>query len=204
MVSCVLSARRTPDEIALVTKAELRQRFAAQVRNWILNREERRAASEAICREIMQHRAWREPKLVCAFLPLPSEPQITPLWERKGGPDFCFPRVRGENVELVRIEDRERLSRAIWKLAGPEFDATPVVAADSVNLFLVPGLAFTRDGRRLGRGGGYYDRLLARRNHGSVALGVCFSIQLVDAMPTEIHDQHMDAVITERGVAPAG
>ena len=172
-----------------MTKAELRLRLAAQVREWVLSGDERRTAAEAICRAIEQHRAWKDAKLVCAFLPLPSEPRIAPLWERQAGPNLCFPRVRSTGLELIRIDDRERLASADWKLAGAEFDAAPVVALDAVDLFLVPGLAFTHDGRRLGRGGGCYDRLLAHRASHSTALGVCFAIQLVDTLPVEVHDQ---------------
>jgi 5-formyltetrahydrofolate cyclo-ligase len=185
---------------ARVTKAELRLRLAAQVHTWMLSGDEQRTASEAICGAIEQHRAWRDAKLVCAFLPLPSEPRVTPLWERDSGPDFCFPRVHGADLELIRIDDRERLASAHWKLAGAEFDAAPIVALDAVDLFLVPGLAFTHDGRRLGRGGGCYDRLLAHRASHSTALGVCFAIQLVDTLPVEVHDQRVDEVLTERGI----
>lgn len=185
-----------------MTKVELRQRLASELRAWISDRGRHHTASDVICREIQQQRTWREAKLICAFLPLPSEPQIAPMWALESGPPFCFPRVCDGDVELIRIENREHLARADWKLADPEFAAAPVVAPDAVDLFLVPGLAFSPDGRRLGRGGGYYDRLLAKRSRRSVAQGVCFSIQLVEALPIEAHDQHVDAVITERGVAP--
>ena len=166
----------------------------------MLSGDEQRTASEAICRGIEQHRAWQEAKLVCAFLPLSSEPRITPLWEQNRCPEFCFPRVRDAGLELIRIDDRAQLASADWKLTRPEFAAAPLVALDAVDLFLVPGLAFTHDGRRLGRGGGWYDRLLSRRVPLSTALGVCFAIQLMDTLPIEVHDQHVDAVITERGI----
>jgi 5-formyltetrahydrofolate cyclo-ligase len=64
----------------------------------------------------------------------------------------------------------------------------------------VPGLAFTRKGLRLGRGGGYYDRYLAALPPTTLKIGVCFALQLVDAMPTEPHDQRMNAVVTEEGL----
>lgn len=184
-----------------MTKNELRRAAVARLRSIVLAATVRRGASAEICRAIKQQRAWQEAALVCAFLPLPSEPQIAPLWDRERGPDFCFPRVAGSGLELIRVADRALLRRADWKLAAPEFERAPTVAPESVDLFLVPGAAFTADGRRLGRGGGYYDRLLAQRSRRSTALGVCFAIQLLDSIPIEPHDQHMDAVITERGAA---
>ncbi len=204
MVSCVLSARCMPDENICVTKVELRRHLATKMHRWMLDRADPRAASEAICRNIEHHRAWQRATLVCAFLPLPSEPRIGALWEREQERRFCFPRVRGTAMELIRVDDRDRLAHADWRLAGPEFDAAPVVPADSVDLFLVPGLGFTPAGQRLGRGGGYYDRLLPQRSSTCTTLGVCFSLQLVETLPVELHDAPMDAVITERGLTPAG
>jgi 5-formyltetrahydrofolate cyclo-ligase len=65
------------------------------------------------------------------------------------------------------------------------------------DLVLVPGLAFSRAGHRLGRGGGFYDRLLAGRARGAVKIGVCFSLQLHDEVPTEKHDVVLDVVISD-------
>ena len=68
---------------------------------------------------------------------------------------------------------------------------------EAIDLVLVPALAFSRDRHRLGRGGGFFDRLLGGRGAGAFKLGVCFSFQVVDAMATEPHDVIMDAVVTE-------
>lgn len=186
-----------------MTKAELRRRLTTKVRTRFQSRDDHRHASQAICRAITQHHTFHKAKLICAFLPLPSEPGITSLWEQMGGPGFCFPRVREGSVELIQSGDRESLRDADWKLAGSGFDLAPVVPPEAVDLFLVPGLAFTPDGRRLGRGGGYYDRLLARRAIGSTAIGICFAVQLLESLPTEPHDQRVDAVITEHGITAA-
>ncbi len=76
--------------------------------------------------------------------------------------------------------------------------AWPVMKPDRVALALVPGVAFDAAGGRLGRGGGYYDRLLAG-SHRPVSIGVCFGFQLVPAVPMEAHDARVDAVVSERG-----
>ncbi len=130
-----------------------------------------------------------------------SEPDIEPLWTGGTETRLCLPRVRGEEVELIRLEDPAVLRGATWKLAEGVFEDAPVVAPESVDLFLVPGLAFTASGQRLGRGGGYYDRLLLRRGSESITLGVCFAAQLWDAIPIETHDQQVDAVLTEAGIS---
>lgn len=148
-------------------------------------------------RAIRDLAAWREARLVCAFLPLRSEPQIQPLWQTESGPEFCFPRIRSDGLELLLIEDRALLTAADWKLETPEFAACPIVSLAKVDLIFVPGLAFTRDGRRLGRGGGYYDRLLADCPRRTVRVGVCFECQIVEDLPSELHDQHVQGLATE-------
>jgi 5-formyltetrahydrofolate cyclo-ligase len=69
------------------------------------------------------------------------------------------------------------------------------VSVSSIDCILVPGLAFTSCGRRLGRGGGYYDRTLAEIAPQALALGVCFSLQMVETLPAESHDQSVHYVL---------
>ncbi len=178
-----------------MNKAELRSHLAASLR--LVSAETRAVASAAIVEKLRAHPAWPTARIVCAFLPLPREPQIAELWAEEDGRTFCFPRVRGGEVDLIRIEDRELRRSASWKLDAPDHAHAPVVPPASVDLFLVPGLGFTAGGARLGRGGGFYDRLLPHRRAGSVALGVCFALQLVAELPREPHDQCVDAVVTE-------
>lgn len=152
----------------------------------------RALASEKICRTISLDDAWKSARLVAAFIPLPSEPQIGPLLRR---PVICVPRVRGETCELVVPPPSPGVLD--WRLAAPEFDALPAVDFSELDLILVPGLAFTRDGRRLGRGKGYYDRLLANCLPRTRRIGVCFETQIVAMLPEEPHDQRVDRVVTE-------
>lgn len=85
-------------------------------------------------------------------------------------------------------------------------DSTPTAAEpsdlDSVDVAVVPGLAFTIDGRRLGQGGGWYDRVLAQLAPTATTIGVCFSQQLVDDLPTEEHDVVLDRVVTDEPGEP--
>jgi 5-formyltetrahydrofolate cyclo-ligase len=69
--------------------------------------------------------------------------------------------------------------------------------ASSLDVILCPGLAFTRDGRRLGQGGGYYDRILPRFPQART-IGIAFPCQIVDDLPWESHDRRMDAILTPR------
>ena len=166
-----------------------------------LDRRVRALASEKICHAIEQDLAWRAARLVAAFLPIPGEPQIASTFASAGAPAICIPRVRDESCDLVMLPGGESAAPADWRLAGPEFDALPAVDLAHLDLILVPGLAFTQDGRRLGRGRGYYDRLLARCLPPTRRVGVCFATQIVGAIPTEAHDERVERVITESSLA---
>ena len=171
----------TKDELRLEMKRRPRMRDAV--------------ASVEICRVLAEDEAWKAAQLVAAFLPIPGEPQIASLFESK---TVCVPRVRGERCDLVLLL---RDVPTDWRLAGPECDALPAIDFARVDLILVPGLAFTKDGARLGRGGGYYDRLLASLPPRTRRIGVCFAAQLVAVLPTEPHDQRVERVVTESGFA---
>lgn len=80
-------------------------------------------------------------------------------------------------------------------------DPTPTaqepVELGEVDVAVVPGLAFTIDGRRLGQGGGWYDRVLAQLAPAATTIGVCFSPQVLDDVPTEEHDVVLDELVTD-------
>ncbi|MCE9611799.1 MAG: 5-formyltetrahydrofolate cyclo-ligase [Chthoniobacter sp.] len=145
--------------------------------------------------------ATRTCDVIALFDPLPSEPDIALLRECDSR-TFCYPRLTGETLEFVAVQSLEDLAPAAWNpnIREPQIRDENIVPPSGMDLILVPGLAFTRDGRRLGRGGGYYDRLLAARAPHTVTLGICFDLQIVSALPTEPHDQCVDAVITESGL----
>jgi 5-formyltetrahydrofolate cyclo-ligase len=83
-------------------------------------------------------------------------------------------------------------------------DASHPADPASIDVVIVPGLAFTPDGRRLGQGGGWYDRLLPTLRADALVVGVCFREQLVDALPVEDHDVAVHVVVTDAGVASIG
>lgn len=115
-----------------------------------------------------------------------------------------FPRVVRGSKELHFHEVRD----GAW-VKGPLGLREPAASAPSrgigdIDVFIVPGAAFTRDGRRLGRGGGYYDATLARRGPQAWTIGVAFECMVVGELPIEPHDVRVDSVATELGVSNTG
>lgn len=106
-----------------------------------------------------------------------------------------FPRVVGDDLELVAASDVSRLVVGYRGLSEP---TGPAIDPEVVDVIVVPGVAFDPTGGRVGQGGGHYDRLLARLSASAVRIGVGFSCQVVPRVPREAHDQPVDLVVTER------
>ena len=100
------------------------------------------------------------------------------------------------------LGEPETRSLLVWCAAMGRLAAVPEADVDPTwpDLVVVPGLAFTAAGERLGQGGGWYDRYLAQVRDDCTMIGVCFAEQILDTLPVEAHDVTMDRIVTERGV----
>ena len=124
---------------------------------------------------------------------------------RRHGKTVCLPRVEGQRLDIVPITwsgiTPTNLRPGYRNISEPCGGA---ISPGSLDIVVVPGLAFDRRGYRMGYGGGYYDRLLARLPSSVASLGLAYGAQLVDAIPIEPHDLAVDWILTETGLRPAG
>ena len=105
-----------------------------------------------------------------------------------------MPKVYGDEMRFLWLDDPDQVAPGAYGI--PEPIADEPIADDDTALVLMPGLAFDPEGRRLGYGGGFYDRFLAREpNHPLVAL--CYGFQMFDHLETEAHDIPVDLVIAD-------
>lgn len=142
--------------------------------------------------------ARRLPGTIAAYLPMPDELDITSLFDRLPGWRWVLPRVEPDRSLTFRDRDVPRETHR-WGMAQP-VDAGSVVPVFELDVILVPGMAFDRSGARLGRGGGFYDRVLAQRRGDSRVVGVTLSDHIVSAVPVHDHDELVDFLATEDGV----
>lgn len=161
-----------------------------------IGREEK---SASIRDRILRDPAWQTALVVAFFASQPSEPNLDPLWSSLGEKRAVYPRVNGDSMEFIELASLQDLTVSRWNLREPAVAQTRRVTLDEIDLILVPGLAFTETGERLGRGGGFYDRLFAQPELTAVKIGLCFDAQLVPDLPSESHDRTVDVVITESG-----
>jgi len=180
----------------MYSKAEIRK--IAEERILGLSEEEKRDLSRELCRKIRGSRLFDGADALYAFYPFRGEIDVVPLLDEAlvlGIPLF-LPRIQGKEMFFYRVLSlcEENLPRNRWGIGEPAGEGAPSRPEEySRPLMLVPGLAFTRQGHRLGRGGGYYDRYLSRNEEVTTA-GVAYPVQIFDELPLEPHDRILDRV----------
>lgn len=183
--------------VGFVEKRQLRSALLQRLRTQ--KEEERRRKSEAIWRKLFRLAVFRRAKTVLCYVSLPYEVQTRQLIEQmlEAGKRVVVPRVRKRTLVLSELinpdEDLAPGSFGVWE---PRPSALRPVSVETLDLVVVPGLAFDRQGQRLGHGQGYFDRLLARLPKTTPAIGVCFDFQLLDRLPADPHDQAVQAVLS--------
>lgn len=140
----------------------------------------------------------RLPGTAASYLAMEDEVTVEALFDRLPGWRWVLPRVELDWSLTLRDRDLER-ERHHWGMDQPVDSGEPVPPHE-VDLILVPGLAFDPSGARLGRGKGYYDRLLAARRGDCVAVGVTVTSHIVEEVPSDAHDRRVDHLATEDGV----
>jgi|CXWL01.1.fsa_nt_gi 5-formyltetrahydrofolate cyclo-ligase len=153
--------------------------------------------SEDLLRRLIDRNAFEKVQFVSLFISFPEEVNTLPIaeycWSRSlvvCVPEFSRHQPGQPIVFREWVRDAE-LVEIHPKLFHPKYG--PLHRHEEIDLVIVPGLAFTLDGSRLGRGRGFYDQLLSQTK--SKSIGVCFSEQITAELPTETHDFRVSEVI---------
>jgi 5-formyltetrahydrofolate cyclo-ligase len=143
---------------------------------------------------VVQLERFPNARIVSAYMAMPSEVDLRGLFGRIDK-QWVFPRVRGEDLKFYRVKNiEEEMQLGAFGILEPKDDLEEV-SVDAVDVFLCPGLGFDRKGGRLGRGRGFYDRMLKHAKPDAVKIGVCFPFQIVEEIALESHDVLMDMVV---------
>lgn len=138
-------------------------------------------------------------RAIAVFAALPGEVDLTEFTARHPERRWVWPRVEGDDLRFHHVANpAEQLAPGAFGVMEPPPE-TPLVPVGEIDAFLCPGLAFDARGGRLGRGRGYYDRLLAMARPDALKIGVCFPWQIVPDTFPETHDVLMDQVIAGDG-----
>lgn len=175
----------------LPTKYEIRQR----IKNLksMLEDVDKVSAADSVFARLEHTAAFQLAEKILLYHSLPDELDTRRFLHRwKDRKKFFLPRVNGVNLELLPY-DESRLEIGSFHIEEPSGDE--IYPVEEIEVIVVPGVAFDRKGMRLGRGKGFYDRLLQTAK--ALKIGVGYEFQLVDKVPAEDHDVPMDMVITE-------
>ena len=188
----------------------IRRHFTA-VRN-SLSPGQRAAAERGILTALFAHEAWQRATVVCTYLPIRGELNTLPVLDRARIDDkacalpVTLTGAAEGSMVFRRLRGMTPKELPVGRFGIPEPPAShPALSLQDMAgaLILVPGLVFDEGGYRVGYGGGYYDRLLAKLKRAGIphtTVGLCYSVCLTAALPREPHDIPVDLILDERRI----
>jgi 5-formyltetrahydrofolate cyclo-ligase len=170
-------------------KSRLRQSIKGRLRQ--ISLDDRRRRSLEICEKLAP--LLTGTKSIALFAPRPTEPDLDLLWELDLLKDrlVSYPRCDGEKLTFFAVSSQRELHPGRFGIREP--DAKRIV--QQLDAIVLPGLAFTQTGIRIGQGAGFYDRFLETPRAGTIKIGVCFDFQVVANIPREEHDINVDFLV---------
>lgn len=176
----------------MLTKSELRKTIRQRKRQF--SRQTLERLSLAIIDRLQQNEHFANARTIFLYCSLPDEVDTAPLLRSLLAPQIILPRViDDENMELRLYTGPADLTPGCYGInepTGPVF-----TSLQQIDVAVVPGMAFDRYGHRLGRGRGYYDRILPLMPQAH-KIGLCFNFQMLESIPSEPHDIIMDEVMS--------
>ncbi|WP_422123154.1 5-formyltetrahydrofolate cyclo-ligase [Planococcus sp. X10-3] len=166
-----------------------------------MDTEEHRQKSDAILAFLMKDPVFQSAEIIgttiSAFPEVDTRKLMDACWKagKKTAVPKCDPVTRAMTFRLVN--DPRQLETVYMKLKEPIVELTEEVGPEQIDLLIVPGVVFSKEGYRIGFGGGYYDRYLTRYKGPTRSLA--FSVQLTETVPVETHDLPVQRIFTENG-----
>lgn len=175
----------------LSDKRNIRQAIRAEIAK--LSAVEKATLSSQIFSHIASLKEVEQASVIALFVSLPDEPQTTDLIEQLLLQDkrVVVPRIVGDVMNFYDIS--EGVSKGAFGIMEPI--ATTPINPSEIDAMIVPGVAFTKQCARLGRGKGYYDKYLSHKDFRAYTIGVCYPCQVVEDLPSEPHDKVLDELI---------
>jgi len=142
---------------------------------------------------------FKQAEMVALYSPVRNEVATSHLFEEaiSAGKRVCYPTVTGEQIFFQRVENSADLRPGTFGVLEPA--GGDPVDVEQIDLMVIPGLAFSSCGERLGYGKGFYDRFLACPVT-FASIGLCYDFQVYQKLPVEEHDQRVSYIVTEHRV----
>ncbi len=161
------------------------------------------AASESLALQFCRHPAYQRAGALFGYLSYNQEVRTLPILRQAqlNGKRVAVPKMLGNEMVFLWLDDLRKIAPGYHGIPEPVADGPMADSPDA--LVLMPGLAFDAAGRRLGYGGGFYDRFLAAEP-GHPTLALCYDFQLVEQVPAQAHDFPVDFVLSAKTGVLAG
>lgn len=175
-------------------KEVIRQRIKAH--KSLLSQQEKIDAANAVFSLLEKHASFIMAENILMYHSLADELSTRDFldkWHTRK--HFFLPRVNGVNLDILPY-DQTKLQLGAFHIEEPTGDNT--VDISQIEMIVVPGVAYDRNGNRVGRGKGFYDRLLATTK--ATKIGIAYDFQIVDEIEAQPHDVTVDIIITDKGV----
>ena len=178
-------------------KSELRKQVLHEMK--AISQEQKQFIDQALTEQLLQHPFYQEAKVIATYLSFPHEFQTQELIEQalKDGQKVLIPKTYPKGRMDFVVYDPQQLVKTSFGLLEPQGDLE-VVDASQIDLIHVPGLAFTREGYRIGYGGGYYDRYL--EHFTGHTLSTVYPCQIRDFIPEDHDIPVQEVLIDERNL----
>lgn len=179
-----------------MNKSDIRQEIRRRKATY--SAQQRAELSHIVINQLESLPQWQQAQTVLLYHSLPDEVDTHDLIQhsRQAGKRVLLPVVTGNDLELREFQSGVELAEGSFHILEPRGEA--FTDFETISMAVIPGIAFTKEGLRLGRGKGFYDRLLPLLKK-AYKVGICWPFQLVGQIPCETHDIPMDAVIAGEG-----
>lgn len=168
-----------------------------------MNPEEKEALDHEICKRLSELPIFSEAAYVYGYMSLSWETGTKEILGRlfRQGVNVALPKVLGSEMDFFEVSSMDDLNEGTFRILEPKDGCKKAEWPHAV--LLVPGIAFSRDGKRLGKGGGYYDKYLEKYpDHKTIALA--YDFQIMEEIPVADHDRRVDVIVTESGICICG
>lgn len=178
----------------MLTKKEIRQQILKKRR--AMTEENVQQLSECICSKIQETTEYKDAENICLYMPIDNEVDVTMLaqhaWE--SGKTLWLPKTNGTAMDFFKFDQDTSFVTGAYGVMEPV--SSEILEPDMKTVVLMPGVAFSKEGDRVGYGGGYYDRYLSGGT-GCITVAVCYEFQIFEELPAEEHDIKPEMIISE-------
>lgn len=165
----------------------------------LLKIEVKETKDNSIFHKIIKSNAYKNAKTILVYVSFNGEVETHRFikYALKDGKNICIPKVlsKEDGMKAIKIDSFDELKKGAYGILEPEHFAKEVDEKD-IDLVLMPGVAFDKNGGRIGYGGGFYDKFLKKVRENTLKIALAYDFQILNEIPLEEHDIKIDGIIT--------